>query len=122
MANVQELDKAIAAHSMWKSHLRTAIDKKELHVSVAVIRDDRQCAFGQWLYGGSLTAQDRASANFKTVSELHAQFHVETAKIADMALKGKKAEAEALMASNSDYSALSAKLTASMMAWKKVSK
>jgi hypothetical protein len=122
MANIRELDKAIAAHSMWKAYLRTAIDKGELHTSVEKIQDDHECAFGQWLFGSGLTAQDRETAHYKTVKELHAKFHEETADIADLALKGKKSEAEALMASNSAYSALSAKLTAAMMAWKKVSK
>ncbi len=122
MANVQELEKAIAAHSMWKAHLRTAIDKRELHIPVETIRDDRACPFGQWLFGKGLSAGDRATEHYKTVQELHAQFHKETALIADLAMKGKKAEAEALMAASSSYSALSAKLTTAMMAWKKVSK
>ncbi len=122
MANVQELEKAIAAHGMWKAHLKTAIDKKELHTSVEEIRDDRSCQFGKWLHGIGLTSGDRASEHYKTVQELHAQFHRETAQIADLAMKGKKAEADALMSASSSYTALSAKLTSAMIAWKKVSK
>ncbi len=122
MASIQELEKAIAAHSMWKAKLKTAIDKRELNAPVETIRDDRACQFGQWLFGNGLTAADRASAHYKTVQDLHAQLHKATADIADLAMKGKKAEAEAQMAVNSAYTALSAKLTAAMIAWKKVSK
>ncbi len=122
MASIQELEKAIAAHSMWKARLRTAIDTRELHTPVEEIRDDHACPFGQWLFGKGLTAGDRASAHFKTVQELHARFHQETAHIADLAMTGKKAEAEAMMDPGSGYTALSAQLTSAMIAWKKVSK
>ena len=107
---------------MWKARLRKAIDERGLQISVEIIRNDHECAFGQWLFGSGLTAQDKATSHFKTVKELHARFHEVTADIADLALKGKKAEAEALMAPTSEYHALSAKLTSAMMAWKKVSK
>jgi hypothetical protein len=122
MADKKELEKAIAVHSMWKANLRKAIDQRKLEVPVEKIRIDNECEFGKWLYGPSLAAADKASAHYKTVKDLHADFHRNTAHIAELALQGKKAEAEALMASNSAYIDLSARLTGAMIAWKKESK
>lgn len=122
MANIEELDKAIGAHGMWKTRLKVVIDTGKSDVSVETIRQDNQCAFGKWLYGNTHTAVDKASSHYKKVKELHAQFHVTAARVAELALKGKKAEAEAMMASGGEYSAISANLTRAMMEWKTVLK
>lgn len=119
MANVEELDKAIAAHGMWKVRLKSAIDTGKIDTPVATIQMDNQCAFGKWLYGDTLTSVDKSSAQYKTVKELHAEFHKTAAQLATT---GKKADAEKMMASGGGYNAVSAKLTSAMMAWKNSSK
>jgi len=120
MANIQEIDKAIGAHGMWKVRLKTAISTGKSEIPVATIRMDNQCAFGQWLYGQTLSASDKTTSNYKTVKDLHAEFHKVAAKVAELALSDKKDEADRVL--SNEFSTASTKLTASMMDWKKISK
>jgi methyl-accepting chemotaxis protein len=122
MANIEELDKAIGAHGMWKARLKTAIETGKTEVPVETIRQDNQCAFGKWLYGTTLTSVDKASSHYKTVRALHAEFHKTAARLTELALGGKKAEAEAMLALGGEYAGISGKLTQAMLAWKKDSK
>lgn len=120
MANIQEIDKAIGAHGMWKVRLKTAISTGKSEVPVATIRTDNQCAFGQWLYGSTISASDKATQNYKTVKDLHAEFHKVAARVAELALSGKKDDADKIL--SQEFAAASIKLTAAMMEWKKTSK
>ena len=116
---VQEIDKAIVAHSMWKNHLKEAIDTGKFDTPVATVRTNNQCAFGKWLHGPSVTADVKGSPHYKTVIDLHTQFHKVAADILQLALAGKKEEATKLMAFGSEYMSVSSKLTAAMTEWKK---
>ncbi|MDI6743656.1 MAG: CZB domain-containing protein, partial [Smithella sp.] len=111
MANIEELDKAIGAHGMWKTRLKMAIEAGKTDTPVETIRQDNQCVFGKWLYGNTLTSVEKASQHYKTVKELHAEFHKTAARVAELALSGKKAEAETMMALSGEYAAISGKLT-----------
>ena len=122
MASIEELDKAIGAHGMWKTRLKQAIATGQSEVSVATIQQDNQCAFGKWLYGTTLSSQDKTSSHYKNVRQLHAQFHETAARVASLALSGKKVEAEAMMAIGGEYAAVSGKLTQAMIEWKGVSR
>jgi len=119
MAQVQEIEKAIGAHGMWKARLKAAIDTGKSEMPVETIRVDNQCEFGKWLYGATLSAQDKTSPHYSKVKELHAQFHKTAARVAALALSGKKAEAEKMIASGGEYAEASAKLTGAMMEWDK---
>lgn len=120
MANIQEIDKAIAAHGMWKVRLKSAISTGTSEVPVATIRVDNQCPFGKWLYGETLSASDKATPSYKAVKDLHAEFHKVAAKVAELAVSGKKDDAENIL--SQEFAAASVKLTAAMMEWKKTSK
>ncbi|NVO11408.1 MAG: CZB domain-containing protein [Bacteroidales bacterium] len=122
MANIEELDKAIGAHGLWKSRLKSAIESGKIDVDIATIRIDNQCAFGRWLYGSTLSSVDKSSSHYKTVKELHTEFHIIAARVAEMAISGKKIGAEMMIASGGDYAKISSKLTQAMMDWKSVSK
>lgn len=122
MASVEELDKAIGAHGLWKARLKLAIDTGKTDTPVEIIRQDDQCAFGKWLYGPTLTSMDKSSRHFNAVRQLHAEFHRTAARVVQLAVSGKKAEANAMMAMNGEYAAISGKLTQAMMEWKKASK
>lgn len=122
MASIEELDKAIGAHGSWKTRLKTAIETGKIEVSIDTIKVDNQCAFGKWFYGSTLNPQDKTSTHYKTVKELHAEFHKIAAKVAELAINGKKSDAEKMMAVGGEYSKISSKLTQAMIDWKKVSK
>ncbi len=120
MASIEELDKAIGAHGMWKVHLKTVISTGKTDAPLATIRADNECAFGKWLYGQTLTALDKATAEYRTVRDLHAQFHKAAGRVAELATSGNKDGAEKLLAD--EFTAVSLKLTTAMIAWKKLSK
>lgn len=119
MTDVVEIDKAIAAHGMWKMRLKAAIDSGQVEIPVATICADNQCAFGKWLYGATLGPADKATAHYQSVRGLHADFHKLAGKVAQLATAGRKLEAEKLMALGGDFTAVSSKLTAAMVAWKR---
>ena len=118
MADKSEIDKAVSAHGMWKARLRTAIDTGKLDTPVDTIRVDDQCGFGKWLFGPTLTSVDKASKHYKTVKELHAEFHRSAGRVALLATSGRNTEAEQLMSVGGEYSAISAKLTRAMLEWR----
>lgn len=122
MVNIDELDRAIGAHGMWKTRLKAAIDRGSIDVAVQVIEADRQCAFGKWLHGSTLSPADKATSHYQTVRELHAEFHKTAARVARLAIDGKKKEAREMMDLAGEYTALSGKLTRAMMDWRKASK
>ena len=53
----------------------------------------------------------------RTVVDLHKQFHAAAGQVAAFATTGKRAEAEAQMSSNGNYTQISMKLTQAMMSW-----
>lgn len=121
MANIEEIDKAIGAHGMWKIRLKSAIESGRIETPIEIIRTDNQCVFGKWLYGSTLSPQDKASRHYSIVKQIHAEFHKTAAHVAELAVDGKKAEAESMLATGGEYAKISSKLTQAMMDWKTVS-
>ena len=109
MADIQEIDKAIGAHGMWKTRLKMAIDTGAVDTPIETIRLDNQCALGKWLYGTTLNTQDKTTENYKSVQSLHADFHKSAARVAELALSGKKTDAEKMMSLNGEFSVVSGK-------------
>ena len=122
MAQQQEIQKAIGAHEMCRASLKGAIDSGKTDAPVGTIRADNQCEFGKWLYGDTLSAQDKAAPQYSKVKGLHSQFHKTAATVATLALSGKKAEAGKMLDAGGDFAEASAKLTGAMMEWHKVLK
>lgn len=116
MSLQDEITKAIGAHGVWKMRLRTAIDSGKADANAADVAKDNVCPFGQWLYGSTVPAAARASADYTAVRKLHADFHQCAAKVIECVGHGDKAKADALMAG--DYAKISGDLTAAMMKWK----
>jgi methionyl-tRNA formyltransferase len=120
MCDPAQIDKAISAHALWKARLRQAISTGESEWKVTFVSYDRNCDFGIWLH--SLPAVEKASAQWKTIQVLHAEFHLVAAQVLDLALKGKRQEATEAMASRSVFATTSAKLTKAMTEWRAVEK
>lgn len=119
MANKEEIDKAIASHGAWKARLRQVIEIGVIETPVEVIKLDNVCVFGQWLYSDHLNASDKLTAQYEKVKELHAEFHLLAARIAELAQADDKTGAERLMGNGSKYAAVSSKLTMALIEWKK---
>lgn len=108
--------KAIAAHGLWKNHLHEAIATRTSHFTIEQVRVDHACEFGKWLR--TLTRVDQQSAHYQTVQALHVQFHQEAAHVLQLALTGRKAEAEKAMALGGSFAKVSAHLTLAMTKWR----
>ena len=97
----EEIDKAIGAHGMWKNRLNHAIQAGSSDYTVAGVKPDNLCAFGKWLHGLPPSAKDSQSWN--DIRVMHAEFHAEAARVLDLALDGKKAEATSVLATGSRF-------------------
>jgi methyl-accepting chemotaxis protein len=116
VTDAEHITHAIAAHGMWKTRLRVAIDNGTCEMTVDQVRADDQCEFGRWLLG---SPSARSSKHAPHIRELHAEFHRNAARVLELALKGEKAEAEAMMEPGSPFLQASADLTLAMVDWKK---
>lgn len=118
MIIVEMIQKAIAAHAGWKARLRSAVDTGKFDVSVAVIKADNQCEFGKWLYGPDFTGAEKQTQNYRAAKDLHAKFHLEAAKVVELATSGHKDEADAAMALGGSYTKASSALTQELVQWR----
>jgi methyl-accepting chemotaxis protein len=118
MINVEMIQKAIAAHASWKARLRSAIDTGKFDVTPAVIKADNQCEFGKWLYGADFTAADKQTQNYRAAMDLHAKFHLEAAKVVQLATSGHKDEASVAMGLGGSYTQASSALTKELVQWR----
>ena len=111
----EEISKAIGAHGMWKQRLKQAIEGGSSEFTVERVKADNNCDFGKWLY--ALGDKEKGGTHYKTVRELHADFHKAAADVLAKALAGDKTTASSSMAG--PFSTASSNLTSAMMAWKK---
>lgn len=112
-----DIDRALAAHGMWKVRLRTAIHQGKLDTSPADLRRDDRCDFGRWLQGGQVPDVARRSSHFALVVRMHAEFHKAAAAVAELALAGSK-DAATRMLNSGEYARASEALVSAMQAWR----
>ena len=117
MVDANNISLAIAAHARWKRFLTEAIETKKSERSVADAKVENHCEFGQWLH--SLPLPDRQSKHWQTIRVLHAEFHQAAAHVLELALAGKREEAEADMKVNGNFTRISSQLTVAMANWKR---
>ena len=110
----QQVKAAIAAHTMWKTHLVAAITTGSTTVNVEDAGHDDRCKFGKWLHG---TPELHSQHGFDRIKGLHGEFHLRAADVLRLALAGKKDEARGLMDSASAYTRTSAELTRELQGW-----
>ena len=117
MTELHPIDRAIAAHARWKSHLRQAIETGKSDWTPEGVRPDNLCEFGRWLLERS--PAEKATDQFRTVRDLHARFHLEASQVLALALASHREQAAAAMAIGSTFATVSSKLTTALTAWKK---
>lgn len=118
MISADLLTKAIAAHSSWKARLRSAIHTGKSDIPATQVRTDNQCEFGKWLYGSTLSSGEKQSEHYKTVRHLHAQFHVEAAKVLEWAIAGNKNAAEQALGLGGSCGKIASELTQATAKWR----
>lgn len=103
---LQRIEAAVAAHDEWLARLRDAIRHGDSEYQPAAVRRHDQCALGAWL-DRDFPPTLRESPVYDDLRRTHAQFHVQAASIMTLALAGRRAEAERMMAPRSEFLALS---------------
>jgi hypothetical protein len=116
MLHTEEIINAIGAHGNWKQRLRRAIETGNNDFTVEKIKVDNQCDFGKWLH--SLSSDEKKSSHWLKIQQLHAKFHIEAARLLELAAQGKQKEAEDAMAIGNDFTRISCELTMAMVKWK----
>ena len=111
-----EIKAAIGAHGMWKTRLRTAIDRGSSEFSTATVAQDDHCDFGKWLAGAA--TEMKGSRHYTKCKDLHRQFHSAAANVLKLALGGQKEEAKRIL-EKGDFATISGSLTHEMMEWDK---
>ena len=111
------LDTAIAAHAEWKTKLRSAIQKNE-QLDVTVISADNKCPLGQWLHGEAKAKYGNLATHRSCVAR-HAEFHRSAGAVARTINGAKFAEAEAMLAAGTAYSAASSAVGVAILALRK---
>jgi methyl-accepting chemotaxis protein/methyl-accepting chemotaxis protein-1 (serine sensor receptor) len=117
-ASIQEqLQVALSAHGAWKQRLKVAIETRTSEIGVDKARMDNQCALGKWLYGPTVSAAVKKSAEYRKSLELHRRFHEVSGEVLAMALAGRKEDATRAMGTGSQFEEVSASLASTLVAW-----
>ncbi len=113
-----QVNKALAAHSMWKQRLRDAVATGYSDFQVEKVKRDDCCEFGKWLYGCPEKVRTEGK-HWTCVKDLHATFHREAGTILEKALGGKKEEAnKEIEMPSSNFCKTSVLLSDSLLQWK----
>ena len=116
MIDLDPITHAIASHAKWKFRLRQAIKTGQSEWTSDGVRKDDQCEFGKWLR--SIPAGEQRDEHWKAVLDRHAEFHKAAADVLELALAGRRSEAEQAIDPGSRFAEASKGLTLAMMAWK----
>lgn len=119
MPAIEEIDRAIAAHALWKGKLKSAIASGQTSLSVDQVKVDDRCEFGRWLHTGATPKTGKERDMQKEVMRLHADFHRVTGEVVKLVLQGKTKEAESMLGLVGAFGVASSKLTSAMMEWKR---
>lgn len=96
-----DLNDAIEIHREWKLKLRRAVIAKE-SLDEASISADNCCTLGQWLHGEAKQKYGKLKSYADCV-EKHAIFHQCAGKVVNVINARNYAEAEAMLAANTEY-------------------
>ena len=116
MVTKEAIDAALTTHVQWKKRLQEAISTDKSEFRPGIVKLDNACDFGKWLYGFS--EEDRRSQDYIKVKELHANFHIIASEILQLALSGKKDEAQNMLAMGGNYGIATDKLVFALQTWK----
>jgi len=116
MISKEAIDDALAAHVQWKRHLQDALITGKSEDKVHDVKKDDACQFGQWLK--SLSEQEKNSAEYGKILELHAEFHNAAGEILELVLSGKKEEAKKKLEFGGCFGQISGRLVIALQAWR----
>lgn len=112
-----QIGAGLAAHAAWRTRLADAIASGASDVDEDTLARDDRCPFGRWLHEGCPDAI-RAGADYRTVHDLHEEFHRCAAEVMHLAVSGRPDEASSAMSTGAPFVQTSADLTSAMIAWR----
>lgn len=118
MSAATQIEQAVGTHGLFKLRLRNAIATGRLEGTVATLGSHLNCPFGKWMESAAISPALKASSHYANVDLLHAAFHVAAAKVAALAIAGRREEAEAAMERGGEFGLASAAFTTAMIEWK----
>lgn len=113
---LDEIQKAIRAHGMWKLRLKTAVVTGASDVSPDAVGCDNLCDFGKWLHDETMPLDIQNGMPYKVVKRLHAEFHQTAESVLRSALSGDATAAQGLL--DGPFTAQSDKLVRALTKWK----
>lgn len=113
---LRALEEAIGDHAKWMSALQRDLLAAPATLDPARMRADDLCVLGRWLYGPSLSDEDRTSDYYHEVRRLHAEFHELAGQIIELATSGMIFDAYHRL--YGDYLTMSGRLVLAMRAWR----
>jgi hypothetical protein len=116
MVTRDAIDAALAVHAKWRARLESAIATGKSDFIPAVVAKDDACDFGRWLH--TLAGEDVKTAHYAKVKSFHADFHAMAGKILNMAVSGRKADAQKALEPGGEYARIAGKLVMAMTVWK----
>jgi hypothetical protein len=114
--DIAHIEHVLAAHGSWKSHLKEAVRTGHSTKNAAEAGTDNACEFGKWFYG--LPPAERETQHGRDVRALHAEFHHLAGSVLELALAGRREEAERLLEAGGEFAQVTAKLTFALIGWK----
>ncbi len=99
------LDNAVLAHHVWKTHLKSVIANKG-RIDAEVVRRDDCCEIGQWLHGEGARAYGH-TPQFTALMDKHKVFHVEAGKVAAFVNTARYDEAARMVEGGTPFAAAS---------------
>lgn len=112
-----EIQQAIAAHGMWKVRMKQALRSGTIDQEPAAVRLDNQCAFGKWLH--ACPPAVKQTPFHGAVLRLHAEFHQVSSEVYAHLKAGRRADAEAMLAPEGQWTLASVNLTSKMVEWQR---
>jgi len=73
MTTVEQIEKAIGAHGMWKARLRQAIDTGKSDFDPTKVKTDNNCDFANG-FTNEISPELKLSEHYKTIIKYHAEF------------------------------------------------
>src|SRR5271170_6463433 len=114
----EELARAFGSHTLWKTRIERAAAAGRSEFQPHDVSNDALCTFGKWLHDPKLPAEVRASAHYKEVTRLHAEFHYAAGKAIGKAIAGDVAAAK-LDVEQGGYFVASHKFYDAMFVWQR---
>jgi Chemoreceptor zinc-binding domain len=108
---------ALAEHVSYKERLHQAIETGVPEPSSSIIRSERMCEFGKWLYSIDLSEQFINYDRYTSILKTHADFHQAAADVMAQVELGNTKNAIKMVLTHGEFTAQANKLRTEILSW-----